>query len=578
MKTLIATNKITLLLAAAGIGLFLNSCTKQLDQNTQSVITDPIFWKTESDLIAGTNYLYSSLPDFNTPLEDRMSDLAVNITTRTVDQVSDGSRNIPSNDGRWNNAYAYIRAANNVIEKSAGIPNGEMKTYCIAQARFFRAMSYFNLVKIYGDVPYIWRTITGRDDELLYTPRTARETVVDSIYADLDFAAANCPQADQLPGSSSASGVAGKEYGRITRSAALAFKSRVALYEGSWNKFHGAPEFTGTKNPTKHFTIAKEAAQTVMNEAKHSLFTGTGELSYQDLFRYPGEYYANNKENILVRLYGQNMSNSIASHSYMRNNLTDGGNAATRAYVNLALYSDGLPAGKSTLDSNGIETGLLTDTRNRDPRLVMTLFKVGDPYASISGGTPIYGNTFYYHQQKYWTGQADFLTAQVYLDYIAIRYAEVLLNYAEATYELNESISDADLNATINLLRNRASNNDISKLPLLTNAFVNSNGLSMREEIRRERTIELAFEGFRYWDLIRWKTAEVELPKAIIERKYFDDINYGGSVVPPLLDGYVLFQAADKRKFDTQKDYLWPLPSAQIGLSNNTLTQNPNWQ
>lgn len=575
MKLLL--KKARTLTALGAVTLWAASCTSELDQFTQTVITDPVFWKTESDLIAGTNYLYTSMPSFDTPYEDLMSDFAVDIRTTTVNAVSDGSRNAPSNESRWSNAYAYIRAANNVIEKSAGVPNSPMKTYCIAQARFFRAMSYFNLVKIYGDVPYINKTISGREDEMLYTPRTDRRIVVDSIYADLDFAAANSPQADELPLRATAAGTAGREYGRITRSAALAFKSRVALYEGSWHKFHGEPELKGAKDPAKHFTIAKAAAQTVMQEGRHSLFTGSGDLSYQDLFRYPGEYYGNNKENIMVRLYGQNLSNNVASHSYMRPGLTDGGNAATRAYVLTALYSDGLPVGKSPLDMNGKETGLLTDTENRDPRLVQTLFKVGDPYSSIAGGNPLYPNTFYYNQQKYWTGQADFIQQTVFLDYIAIRYGEVLLNYAEATYELGNAISDADLDASINLLRKRATNNDNTKLPLLTNAFVSANGLNMRDEIRRERTVELAFEGFRYWDIIRWKTAEEVLPKAILMRKFYSDVNYGGAVTPPLQNGYVLFQSAERRRFDPQRDYLWPLPTAQIGLSNGTLTQNPNW-
>ncbi|MCO5237213.1 MAG: RagB/SusD family nutrient uptake outer membrane protein [Chitinophagaceae bacterium] len=579
MKVHINKNNLFVITALFGTVALSGGCTKELEQNTKTVITDPVFWKTESDLIGGTNYLYTSLPAFDTPLEDLNSDFSVDVFGASLNTVSDGSRVVPSSDAQWNNAYAFIRAANNVMEKSAGIADGPMKTYCIAQARFFRALAYYRLVRAYGDVPYIGRTITGRDDEAIYTPRTDRRAVIDSIYADLDFAAANCPQADELPGSTSSAGSAGREYGRITRSAALSLKSRVALNEGSWQKFHGEPELKGEKDPAKHFTIARDAALTVMNEGKHSLYTASGELSFQNLFRYPGETYANNKENILARLYGQSLTNIVSNNGgYMRPYLTDGRNAATRAFVLTALYSDGLPAGKSALDSNGIETGLLTDYQNRDPRLVQTLFKVGDPYASISGSSPVYGNTYYYHQQKYWTGQADFLNSpNLFLDFIAIRYGEVLLNYAEAVYELNNSISDDDLDKSINLLRKRATNNDNAKLPLLTNAFVSGNGLNMQEEIRRERSVELAYEGFRYWDLIRWKTAETELPKPLVERKYFSTLDYGGSTAPTMLNGYVLMQAAEKRKFDPQKDYLWPLPSAQIGLSNNTLTQNPNW-
>lgn len=578
MKILLNKNNLVTCFTVAGAMLVMSSCTKQLDQVSETQINDAIFWKDSSHLILATNYLYTSLPDFNTPTEDRFSDFATDVFNKTISTISDGSRTAPSSDGQWNGAYATIRAAHNIIEKSVNIPDGPMKTYCIAQARFFRAMSYFSLVRAYGDVPYLSRTITGREDETLYTPRTDRRAVIDSIYADLDFAASVCPQADQLPGASS-SGQPGREYGRITRSAALAFKSRVALYEGSWEKFHGEPELSGPKDPVKHFTIAKQAAQTVVTENKHSLFVGTGDLSFQNLFRYPGETYKSNKENILVRLYGKDIANNVASHGYMRPSLTDGTNASTRAFVTLALYADGLPAGKSPLDSNGKETGILTDFRNRDPRLEQTVFKPGDPYASISAANPTYGNTFYYHQQKYWTGQADFLASpNIFLDFIVIRYAEVLLNYAEATYELDGSISDQDLDMSINLLRKRATNNDNSKLALLTNDLVTANGLDMREEIRRERCIELAFEGFRYWDIIRWKTAEIELPKPLLGRKYFDGVNYGGSTKPPLLNGYVLSQAADKRKFDPAKDYLWPIPTAQIGLSNGPLTQNPDWQ
>jgi hypothetical protein len=266
----------------------------------------------------------------------------------------------------------------------------------------------------------------------------------------------------------------------------------------------------------------------------------------------------------------------------MSTGLTDGANASTRAFVTMALYSDGLPSGKSPLDSNGKEANLLTDYSNRDPRMALTLFKKGDPYVSINSKNVTYGNTYYYQQQKYWSGPDDFFNSgNVFLDFIIIRYGEVLLNYTEALYELNETITDDDLNATINLLRKRATNNNTTLLPLLTNEFVTTNGLNMREEIRRERTIELAFEGFRYWDLLRWKTAEVELPKPLLQRKYFPNENYGSGTAAPkvLLDGYIVLEPASARKFDASKDYLWPIPTTQIGLyPPGVLTQNPGWQ
>lgn len=164
----------------------------------------------------------------------------------------------------------------------------------------------------------------------------------------------------------------------------------------------------------------------------------------------------------------------------------------------------------------------------------------------------------------------DYQTLRSYIDLPLIRYAETLLIYAEATYELTEKISDADLNLSINLLRQRG------KIPALSNAFVQTNGLNMREEIRRERRVELGMEGYRYWDLIRWKTAEIELPKPILGN-YFFATEFGTQVKPLLTaDNYILAQEARFRSFKAERDYLWPFPTNELAL-NPALKQNPNW-
>jgi hypothetical protein len=151
-----------------------------------------------------------------------------------------------------------------------------------------------------------------------------------------------------------------------------------------------------------------------------------------------------------------------------------------------------------------------------------------------------------------------------------IRYAEVLLNYAEATYELNNSISDADLNKSINLIRARVN------VPPLTNQLVQANGLDMRTEIRRERIIELCFEGFDYWDLLRWGTAAQVLPQALLGAKYFPAEMPNITVAQLTPDGFAIWEPASKRTFNPQRDYLWPLPTTELGLNKN-LTQNPGW-
>jgi len=160
-----------------------------------------------------------------------------------------------------------------------------------------------------------------------------------------------------------------------------------------------------------------------------------------------------------------------------------------------------------------------------------------------------------------------------------IRYAEVLLIYAEAVYEKNGSISDNDLALSINKLRDRVN------MPHLTNAFVTANGLNMRTEIRRERTVELTLEGFRYDDIRRWKTAETELPQDVkgikitgtewATRAPYNDPSYQNKVDA---NGFLI--AETSRKFDPNKDYLQPLPTREVAFysaNGKTLEQNPGW-
>lgn len=169
-----------------------------------------------------------------------------------------------------------------------------------------------------------------------------------------------------------------------------------------------------------------------------------------------------------------------------------------------------------------------------------------------------------------------------------IRYGEVLISYAEALYEYNGSITDSQLDQTVNALRRRAG------MPaMLTNAFTQANGLDMEEEIRRERTIEFIDENKRYDDIIRWKIAEKVLPVDIIGAKYTsesskdkEDIEARLTANGGMLNGkkryeeddmYVL-EFAEDRRFDPAKDYLYPVPLKEITLSGNNVTQNPGWK
>ena len=274
-------------------------------------------------------------------------------------------------------------------------------------------------------------------------------------------------------------------------------------------------------------------------------------------------------------MYGANTLNGILSHNFPVGISTSTKQMfVTKHLMNQYLYADGLPAPISQYYTR--EVNSLTEFTNRDPRASMTVFNANIP--NVASGPP-YG--YFTPQQWYfcrkWFSQADNTANHSYLDFIIIRYAEVLLNYAEATYELNGNISDADLARTINLLRARAnpSGTQVSQNFLtLTNSFVTANGLNMLTEIRREREVELALEGLHYWDLLRWKTAETEMPQDALGPKYFP-AEMGTLNVNLNADSCIIYEMG--RTFDPSKNYLWPIPTLQIALSNGKYTQNPNW-
>jgi hypothetical protein len=537
-------NSIKNILGISASLFIMTSC--EVERLPETNISDATFWRSESDIKTANNYLYTFLPDFNN--DDNMSDDAFGLASNSI---SDGSRLAPATaTADFNNQYVLIRAANNILEKGpkTGIAPNTLDRY-LAEARFFRAWGYFNLLQRYGGVPLVTKTLTDDSAELTAASAT-RDEVLNLIISDLDFASTKLPTPTAL-------GTA--DYGRIANTAALAFKARVALFEGTRAKFHAYGD------SKKYLTMAAAAAKAVMDSKQHALYSG----SYFNIFQYEGEGRAN-RENVLVKQYGVSLTDRVTSHTYCRGILENGNKSPTKALVDSYLMKDGLPISKSPLYKTPV---LSTDVfTNRDTRLSDDVLKKGDSYIFTN---PVFnvsslvfaktGFTF----RKYWN-IVDWNNSASFIDRNLIRYAEVLLIYAEAQYELNESISDAELNLTINELRKRGG------VAPLSNAFAQTNELSLRDEIRRERRVELAQEGFRYWDLIRWKTAEIELPKPILGNYFFKE--FGTTVKVNLTpDNFIITQAASFRKFNPAKDYLWPLPINEIALNPN-MKQNPGWQ
>ena len=523
--------------------LILSAC--DVERIPEDTLSDASFWKSENDLKAAANYLYTFLPLMPVTTDIWSDDAFATL----ANEISSGTRLAPATSTDYNTPYRLIRAANNIIEKSpraltADVPAATVDIY-IAEARFFRAWAYFQLVQKFGDVPLILKTLTENAPELT-AAKTPRAEVMDAIYQDLDFAGSKLP-------TPTARGNAA--YGRITNTAAWGLKAQAALFEGTRAKFHSYGD------PLKHLTLAAAAAKAVIDSKEHDLFA-----NYFDLFQYAGEG-RQNKENMIVRQYGKSTADNIVSHN--TGTIINGALNPTKVLVDSYLMKDGLPISKSPL--------YVTPTShseifvNRDPRLSFTVMKAGDPYSATSVYTIpflIYHTTGFCFRK--FVTPADLAQNNTsFIDLPVMRFAEILLTYAEAKFELNGTITDTDLDLSINRLRTRV------QMPPLTNAFVQANGLSMREEIRRERRVELAQEGFRYWDLIRWKIAETELPKDVLGCYFFP--GGFGTVNPQLTaDNYILLQKASTRSFKPNRDYLWPLPLTELAL-NPALKQNQDW-
>lgn len=547
--------KISLLLLISV--LFLTSC--ELNRMPETQFSDADFWKTEKDLRGACNRLYNELAGFS---HDKRSDELVAVTT---DGISTGHRDKESARADWSKPYTRIYVSNNIIDKSVYTQaSEEAVNRWLAEARFFRAYNYFELVKKFGGVPLLLKSFDSTDDEEIFKGRNTREEVIAQCYEDLEFAAEWLPTHAKLPAA---------DWGRVTRSSALALTARIGLYMGTLTKYHNLEG-----NAKEHLKKSIDATELVMKEG-HELYP-----DFQKLFYFDGEG-AGNKENIFVKIYGPNGA-PTTSHSNSRG--MENSVSVTRQMVDLFLYEDGLPREKSPLRIEK-ETSFDDVFVKRDPRLEMTVFKIGEeafkgPYQPFSNQ-----HGYGYSLRKGFMLEEWSTTNKESVDKMLIRYGEVLITYAEALYEYNGAITDDQLDKTVNALRKRAQF-DVK----LTNDFVTTNALNMLEEIRRERTVELLDEGFRYDDIIRWKIAEKVLPTDILGAKFVDnetskerlnlkdkltDANgmLNGKKVCDQEDVYVI-ELGENRKFDPKKDYLYPIPTKEIALTNGNIKQNPGWE
>lgn len=561
--------------------LIFSSC---LDLEPKDNLADSNIWKTPDHYSLFANQFYGWLRGFNNvtsdgPHSDYRSDL-ISGDTRNI--YSNGTNPIPTEDKNFTDAYTRIRQVNILLQKAESYSSPKDIETPVGEAKFFRAYVYFELLQLYGDALIVREPVEISSPELKMQ-RNSRGEVIDFIIQDLREAIPCLPAYKSL----TAGG------GRVSQEAAQAFLSRVTLYEGTWQKFR----VKNAQRAKDLLDIAKTAAYEVIKGGQFSLFKPTtlGTDAYKYLFVLENEKCnpstetkQSNKEYILRKEYDSEL-HSLGSNP--AGSFFGKTSFVTRKFANLFLKQDGLPIDPTDED---LYKTVTSEYGNRDNRMQSILLIAGRPYWTSAKGRSSwkedatdlalafyssfepYMNSGYFSQK--WNAERQ-INGYPGFDFPVIRYAEVLLNYAEAVYELYESngnITDTEitkaLDVSLNLVRQRVN----PTMPKLSVDFVTQYGLDMREEIRRERTIELFHEGFRIDDLKRWDTAGNEMKKDLLGVKYVGtefETKWGKMTRPTNAEGCIIMETG--RKWE-EKHYLYPLPVEQLQLNPN-LKQNPGW-
>jgi len=572
----------------------MGSCKKDfLEKPPLDELSDETFWTSENNARTAAFGFYSTYfigyaNGFSpSPYYDGHYDKALSDDFAAVTPV-EYIKQIPASGGGWSFSHtsskpASIRRANQFIEKVEEIEIGdkmseEAKAHWIGVGRFFRAYEYCLLVQRFGDVPWFDKVLSEKDTELLYKPRDSRSFVMDKVLEDFKFAVENV----RLDG--------GKDKLTVNKDVVLAFMSRMFLFEGTWQKYHENDE----KKAKSYLEEAKWAANELISSGRYSLG------NYREVFT--STDLSNNPEIILYRQYAA----GILTHCVMSyNNKEPQKNAANKNLIDAYLASDGLPIGISSQYKG--DKGIQNVMENRDGRIKETFVSSKLMLPGETSADAVTGFSTHKFKNEALANDPTGANALNITDGPVIRYGEVLMNYAEAAVELatvgGSAFTNVDLDKSINVLRDRPGV-DLPHLQVAGNLPV-VDGIGSYEdpsrdgtvspiiwEIRRERRVELVYEGFRYDDLRRWKKLEytdTEANPDINKGAWINKDEHSNLASDVVLDkdpakkqGYITpaWAGSSRRVFNDSRLYLYPLPLDQIVLYREhgvELKQNPGW-
>jgi len=585
--------KRTIYLAATVIILF-SACSKSLNKEPLSQITPKNSFNTENELSLYVRSFYDRM----LPLADNDNNSFTTLYTETSDNIVlnglsqdiAGTRTVPVTGGGWD--WSNLRNVNYFLAnfQRGGLAPSVTNKY-VATARFFRAFFYSNMVARFGDVPWYSKPIEVTDNVYLTQARDSRTKVMNSVLNDVNFAIANLPL-NPSPG-------------EVNHWTALALKSRLALFEGTFRKYHS--EFNLPDAP-KFLQASADAAQEVIEKGPYQIYSTSSSTSYATLFN---SLDVIAQEVLLSRQYSASLQ-VFHNVNYYTISPSFGRPGLEKKLVNSYLMKDGT----RFTDIPGYDTiSFYHETLNRDPRLTQTIR--GPGYMRVGGSAvlaPSYsGSITGYQLTKFVTAEVNDPLGKSPNPLPIFRLAEVMLNYAEAKAELG-TLSQSDLDKSVKPIRDRvgmpplnlaAANGtpDPYQAALYTHVSGANQGVIL--EIRRERRIELVMEGFRWNDLMRWKEGHLLTPQ--FKGAFFPglgsyDLNGDGTVdlviysgtQPNVSNAQVLLLGTDislengaaggnivvnpgiPKKFNEERDYLYPLPIQDL-LLNPNLKQNPNW-
>ncbi|PTN10124.1 RagB/SusD family nutrient uptake outer membrane protein [Mangrovibacterium marinum] len=584
----------------SSIMLFTACEDRFIDLEPLDAITEAAYYKSPEHFKAATNYFYDRLLGWKPQdigINADMMDVGTDLTALARD-YGRGTVTPSATDDYWTKTYKALRAVNMVLEKAdeyAG-DDSEIAQY-VAVAKFFRAYHHFFLLQRYGGVPIVAKVL-DLDSPELQGKRNSRYEVFAQIIKDLEEAIPDLPLEQNIPAS---------DKGKISKWAAEALKAKALLYEATWEMNvgettdgDGVIEGAGSAKPSEYpsatemLTEAKDLAKDIMDNGGYELWNHNDQLSnLSNLYLFDledegsnpaGLDKSTNKEYILyskfdfaLRQGNTNISHTVAFYF-----------APSRKFMDMFLCSDGLPVDKSPLFQG--YTNVSDEYKNRDYRVTSYFADVATWDTPADGSVKLTGpggqsgagySCRKFRSYEYGTYRA---ANQESFDYPIIRLPEIYLIYAEALYELNGSITDEQLNESINKIKIRAG------LPPLTNAFASANGLDVYEEILRERAVELFGENSRFNDLKRWGIAEQVLNQDVCGN-VIQGTNFEGNAALYTPSAYpygetvkttgvgdrsvLLLDPASNRNFQ-RTDYLYPLPLEEINLNSNLL-QNPGY-